>query len=62
MCIRDSANAYADALAKLLQTPDQLPEMGQANSKRARDFSSELVTERMRKIYQRILCSEDAGR
>ena len=58
----DDANAYADALAKLLQTPDQLPEMGQANSKRARDFSSELVTERMRKIYQRILCSEDAGR
>lgn len=51
----DDVNAYADALSKLLQEPDQLPEIGKTNGKRARAFSSKLVSEKMQQIYQRIL-------
>lgn len=58
----DDSKAYADAFAKLLQAPDLLPQMSSANRERAKSFSSELVKERMQKIYNRILCSEDAGR
>ena len=55
----DDADAYCQALLHLLSTPEELLEMGMANRTRAADFRSELVTEKMRKIYERLVGAQE---
>ncbi len=51
----DDADAYCRALTRLLSEPEKLPRMGSANKTRAEAFSSELVEEKMREIYERLI-------
>ena len=50
----DDVTAYSAALRAMLNTPESLPSMGEANRVRAEQFSSQEVTARMNAIYQRI--------
>lgn len=51
----DDADAYCQALLRLLSEPEKLRQMGGINRTRAESFSSELVSEKMRGIYERLL-------
>ena len=51
----DDADAYCQALIRLLSEREKLKEMGGANKTRAEAFSSELVTEKMQGIYERLM-------
>ena len=50
----DQAESYAKAIRLLLEEPEQLPVYGNFNIERSREFSTEKVIERMKKIYKRL--------
>ena len=51
----DDAAAYSQAICHLLNPPENLKNMGQENINKIKMFYSNIVNEKMEKIYQRIL-------